>query len=85
MHRIQSLEILTDHRLRLRFEDGSAGVLDLGADIQAGGVFAALGDPTVFGAATPEHGGRILAWPCGVDLCADAIWLELHGKDTSAA
>ncbi len=85
MHRIQNVETLCNHRLRLTFGDGSAGVLDLSTDIEAGGVFAALRDPSIFSATSLEHGGRILAWPCGVDLCADALWIEVHGKDHSAA
>jgi hypothetical protein len=85
MNRIQTVEVLENHRLKVLFEDGSSGVVDLGADIEAGGVFAALRGPHVFGEYSLEHGGRILGWPCGVDLCADALWLEIHGKDTSAA
>lgn len=74
-----------DHSHHITFEDGSAGVLDLGADIEAGGVFAALRDPSTFASCSLEHGGRILGWACGLDLCADALWLEIQDKDHFAA
>jgi hypothetical protein len=76
MHRIEQLEIVGAHRLRLRFVDGGIREMDFTPLIQRGGVWAALKDtPSFVGVTIGEH-GRSLEWPVGVDFCADAAWLE---------
>lgn len=76
---------LDEGRLDLRFSDGTHGVLDLGPHLAAGGVFAPLRNPDEFMALRLARRGRSLEWPCGVDLCADALWMELKGTDWPSA
>lgn len=36
-------------------------------------------DPAIFAHFQIERGGRALVWPGDVDLCADALYLEITG------
>jgi hypothetical protein len=75
---ILAIETLPNHKLKLRYDDGVEGVVDLGAEVGKG-VFAAWQDPQHFAAVKIQHGGRSLEWPGEIDLCADALYLEITG------
>ena len=79
MKRITSAEPLPNHRLRLRYSDGVEGTVDLSAELGKE-VFAAWGDAKHFASVRIVHHGRSLEWPGGIDLCADALYLEITGK-----
>jgi hypothetical protein len=75
MHTIKAADALPGCRVRLTFEDGFQGVVDLAAIAARGGVLSVLAiDPAGF--AISEH-GRALVWGDAdgdeVDLCADAL------------
>ena len=67
-----------DYRLKLRFDDGVAGVVNLSAEVGKG-LFAGWKDPQHFASVKIEHGGCSLARPGEIDLCADALYLEITG------
>jgi hypothetical protein len=80
MKRIVFAEPMTDCRLKLRFDDGVEGVVDLSA-LVGQGVFAAWRDPAFFKSARCERGRRVV-WGEGdgeIDLCADALYLQITG------
>jgi len=78
MKRIITFEVLGNYRLRLRFRDGVEGTVDL-SHLVGKGVFAAWRDYEFFRRAfLTEHGA--LTWPGELDLCPDALYLELTGK-----
>ena len=77
--RLLDVRAASDHELRLSYEDGTVGLLDLAPELRRGGVFAALRDPTVFRAVRRGEGGQV-EWPTGVDLCPHALYLRLTGK-----
>lgn len=79
MKRIVYIELLPDYRLQLRYEDGVEGVVDLSAEVGKG-MFTAWQDPAHFASVQIVHHGRSLEWPGEVDLCADALYLEITGK-----
>jgi hypothetical protein len=81
MKRITRVEALPDHKVRLRFDDGKAGVVDLSRD-SGKGIFSAWNDPAHFASVKISHGGRSLEWPGEIDLCADALYLEIGGSIT---
>lgn len=83
MKRIVSVEALPDYRLHLRCDDSIEGTVDLSADV-GNGVFAIWQDPEGFARVRIEHNGRALAWPGAVDLCADALYLEITGMTAEA-
>ena len=78
MKHISAIQPLPGYKLKLRFDDGVEGVVDLSAEVGKG-VFAAWQDPKHFASVSMEHGGRSLAWPGEIDLCADALYLEITG------
>ena len=65
-------------RVALRFDDGIRGVVDL-SDLAGRGVFAAWSIPGQFDNLAVGSTGE-LTWACGVDLCADALYLRVTGK-----
>jgi hypothetical protein len=64
-------------RVALRFDDGTRGVADL-SDLAGRGVFAAWSVPGQFESLSIGTAGE-LTWACGVDLCADALYLRVTG------
>ena len=81
MHRIVAVEPLPDHRLRLSYEDGYVGEVDLAYTRPQGGITAFIRDPDVFETVRISESGHALAWGDpdegdGVDMCADALRLQ---------
>lgn len=74
---------LGGYRVYLRFEDGAAGEVDLGARLAFEGVFAPLRDPTVFALVRvhPELG--TVVWPGGADLDPDVLYAAITGTEIS--
>ncbi len=66
------------HRIWLRYSDGVAGELDL-SHLSGRGVFAAWNEPGCFERVhIAPH--RAIAWNDELELCPDALYLELTGK-----
>ena len=68
---------LDGHRLRIRYEDGVEGVVDLGTIISFHGVFAPLKDPAYFSQVRVDPGLGTVAWPNGADLDPDVLYGRL--------
>jgi hypothetical protein len=69
---------LPGYKLRVEYTDGVTGEVDL-SHLVGKGVFAAWNDPTAFAAVTIGDHGE-LRWSDEIDLCSDAIYLEITGK-----
>jgi len=83
MWRIVELEVLPSYRLRVKFEDGVAGVVDLSSELW-GPVFEPLRDPARFAEVTLDDFG-VICWPStGADLAPDAIYEDLTRGTTAA-
>jgi hypothetical protein len=78
LRKIVLAEALPNYRLRLRFDDDIEGVIDFSAEAGKG-IFTIWATPQVF-ATFQVHNGRRIAWPEEVDLCADALYLEVTGQ-----
>lgn len=78
MPTITEVKPLDQHRLRLRFEDGAEGEVDV-SDLAGRGVFKAWDQPGAFEDVSIGTGGE-LVWKCGVDLCADMLYMRMSGK-----
>lgn len=63
-----------DHRVRIRFEDGSEGELDFSGHSWRG-VFAPLRDPEYFASGGFDPELRTLAWPNGADIAPETLHL----------
>ena len=85
--RIADAEALPGYRLRLRYVDGAAGVVDMSGTVARGGVFAALAG-TRFGTFRLTQGGRAVCWLDDVgnevDFDADALRLRLQAEQAAA-
>ena len=70
---------LEDYQLKLRFEDGTTGVVDVNRCVSFTGVCAPLLDRAQFAAVqvNPELG--TICWPCGADLDPDVLYALITG------
>jgi hypothetical protein len=78
MIRLVEVKPRKDYRLWLKYEDGTSGEVDL-SSFAGRGVFAAWKESGVFEDVRITEEGA-LAWPGGIDICADALYLRLTGK-----
>jgi hypothetical protein len=69
---------LPGHRLYLRYDDGVEGEVDL-SDLAGRGVFALWDEPGAFENVS-IGGRREVRWSDTVELCPDALYLEITGK-----
>jgi hypothetical protein len=76
--RIVELAAREGYKLFVRYEDGVAGEVDLSA-LVGQGVFAAWLQPGIFERVRLTEAGAP-EWPEDVDLCPDALYLDLTGK-----
>lgn len=73
------VESLGSHRLRLRFDDGVEGELDMSAE-RWDGVFAPLADPEFFARVAVDDGLGTIVWPNGVDIAPESLHACLTGR-----
>jgi hypothetical protein len=75
--RVAEVEALPGFRLRVRFNDGTAGTVELANFINsdAAGVFAALRDEELFRQVRVSLGA--VTWPGELDLAPDAMHREI--------
>lgn len=78
MRKITQVEVLQAYRLALTFDDGTAGTVDL-SSLVGKGVFACWNDPVAFAEVRIGSSGE-LVWGDHVDLCPDALYLKVTGK-----
>jgi hypothetical protein len=84
--KVIELKAVTPFGLRVRFNDGSAGVHDCSVDISGtGSMFKPLQDPAYFARVLLEQGAP--TWPNGFDICPDwlRMTMEAAGELTQAA
>ena len=73
-----SAEPLPGYRLRLRYADGVTGDVDL-SHLVGKGVFQLWNDRDAFERVSIGTAGEV-RWSDDVDLCADALYLEITRK-----
>ncbi len=78
MHRIVEAHALPDYRLRLRFDGGAEGVVDL-SELVGRGVFAAWQSPGAFDQVRVDALTGTVSWPGGIDLCPDNLYRDIIG------
>ncbi|SFL90287.1 DUF2442 domain-containing protein [Methylobacterium pseudosasicola] len=82
-HRIASVEPLQYPTLRVTFDDGVSGILDLSDLIAEGAIFAPLKDEAYFRTVAVGEGGRTFGWNLEavgqeIDLCPDATRIRIE-------
>lgn len=78
MRKITKIEALQGYCLKLTFDDGRSGVVDL-SDLVGRGVFSCWNDHKVFSQVRIGSSGE-LVWEDKVDLCPDALYMKATGK-----
>jgi hypothetical protein len=78
LNRVVRVEPLPNYRLRVEFDDGVEGTIDLSGEL-VGEVFEPLRDEAMFRRVTVDEYGAV-CWPNGADLAPDAMHIELTGK-----
>lgn len=77
---IRPVEIkpLPNYRLWIKYSDGTEGEVDL-SHLAGKGVFSSWKDPHTFTKAhIGDHGALI--WDDNIDLCPDALYMQITGK-----
>ena len=69
------------YRVWLRYSDGAAGEIDL-SHLAGRGVFAAWNEPGRFEKVHIASHGAI-AWDDEIELCPDALYLQLTGRSVA--
>ena len=74
---VVQVKALPDHRLHVRFVDGTEGELDVAPFIfsRRPGVFERLQDPKEFAKAYVDDG--VVAWPGDLDMAPDAMYEDI--------
>lgn len=78
MHRPLEVEARSNYRIWIRYDDGSAGEVDL-SHLAGRGVFKLWDDEAAFENVRISEDGAI-RWSEEVELCPDATYMKLTGK-----
>ena len=76
-----AVEAREGYRIWLHYSDGVTGEVDL-SDLAGRGVFAAWLDRKFFESVRLIEGGAV-AWGEEIDLCPDALYMEITGKSVA--
>ena len=80
LHDIIDVVPLGEHRLRLRFDDGAEGEVDLAKRLRFSGVLAPLKDPAYFARVRVHPESGTICWPNEVDLDPVVLYSLVTGK-----
>jgi hypothetical protein len=83
MHRIKEVKPLSGFKVWIKFSDGIEGTVDL-SDLAGEGVFLKWNDKEYFDSVYVDSESHTIAWPGGIDLCPDALYAEVTGKDIAS-
>lgn len=75
LHDITGVEAIGDHRLRLSFDDGTVGDVDLSNE-DWHGVLSPLADPAFFERVFVDAELGTIAWPGGLDVAPEPLYEE---------
>jgi len=78
MVKLTNVAARAGYKLHLEYDDGTIGEVEV-SDLIGKGVFAALADVAAFEAVTIGEHGEV-RWTDDLELCADALYLQMTGK-----
>lgn len=78
MYRIVEVEPRAGYRIWIRFEDGTAGEVDL-SDLVGKGVFRRWQDEGEFRKVRVDAETGTVTWPGEIDLAPDALYRDVAG------
>lgn len=80
LHDIVGVKCLGDHRLRLRFDDGVEGEVDLSGRLRFDGVFEPLKDPGYFARVRVDPEGGTICWPNEANVDPVVLYSWVTGR-----
>jgi hypothetical protein len=78
-------EPLVDCVVRVRFDDGTAGDVDLSYLRDFGGVFEPLKDPSYFRQLRADPEAGTIVWPNDVDIAPETLYARAQGRAAATA
>jgi len=82
--KLESAEYVSGYAIRLRFADGTEGVVDLKDELW-GEVFEPLKDPATFRNFRLDPELNTVTWPSGADLAPEFLYERAAAQQTDAA
>ncbi|MBV9278590.1 MAG: DUF2442 domain-containing protein [Chloroflexi bacterium] len=83
-HDVIDVQVIGPHRLRLTFEDGTVGDVDLSRQVWRG-VFEPLADPAYFAHVRVDPEAGTVVWPNGADMAPEPLYAEAREHPVQAA
>jgi len=74
-----SVQALPEDRLRVRFDDGTEGVVDVADMVEFTGVFEPLRQPEFFAKASLNAELGTVCWPNNADLDSEVLYAKVAG------
>lgn len=71
--------------VRVRFEDGTSGEVDLSYLLEYGGVFDSLRDPDYFCQLNADVEAGTIVWPGGEDIAPETLYAHAQGRTAATA
>ncbi len=81
---VVGVAVVGDFRLRLLFDDGTAGDVDF-SSMEWKGVFEPLRDPKSFATVKVDPEAATIVWPNGADLAPETLYQEARKNPLIAA
>lgn len=76
---VVSVQPLSEYRLRLMFDDGVEGIVNVAKMVQFRGVFEPLHDPAFFAQVKVNAELGTVYWPNDADLDSDVLYAKITG------
>ena len=84
LYDVVDVQVVGPHRLRLSFEDGTVGEVDLSRQ-EWRGVFEPLADPGYFAQVRVDPEAGTVVWPNGADMAPEPLYAEARRHPVRAA
>jgi len=79
LHDVRRVEVLEAHRLRLGFDDGAEGDVDIASLVRFEGVFAPLRETVYFARVRVDPELGTICWPNGADIDPEVLYSAATG------
>jgi hypothetical protein len=83
--RLLSAEVIDGYVVRVRFEDGTEGDVDLSHLMEIGPVFARLQDHSYFRKLRVSRNANTVVWPNGADIAPETLYSRAREVATTPA
>jgi hypothetical protein len=82
LHYVKEITCVEGYKVRIKFNDGIEGLVDLSELIDFTGIFKALKDKEYFAQVSVHDEFGTICWPNGADLDPVVLYSKVTGKKT---